>query len=79
MLLDFLRDLDTPRTQKTIRALAGAAQESMMKELGYFGLEVASLSEACPHEQSGTFECRRCIQLGDSATIGSPAIVRRAL
>jgi hypothetical protein len=43
LLLDFLRGdpPDGPRMQGAIRALPEAAQESMIKELDYFGLEVA--------------------------------------
>jgi hypothetical protein len=41
LILDFLRDLDGSHMQRTICALSEAAQESMMKELDYFGLEVA--------------------------------------
>jgi hypothetical protein len=41
LILDFLRDLDGAHTQRTIRALAEAAQESMMKELAWL-LEGAS-------------------------------------
>jgi hypothetical protein len=40
-ILDFLRDLDAALTRKAIRALAEAAQEAMVKELDYFGLEAA--------------------------------------
>ncbi len=35
VILDFLRDLDGSHTQRTIRALAEGAQESMIKELDY--------------------------------------------
>jgi hypothetical protein len=41
LILDFLRDLDGAQTQKSIGELSEAAQEAMVKELDYFGLEVA--------------------------------------
>jgi hypothetical protein len=41
VILDFLRDLDGPHTQKSIGKLSEAAQEAMVKELDYFGLETA--------------------------------------
>jgi hypothetical protein len=54
MLLDFLRDLDGSHMQRTIRALPEAAQDAMVQELDYFGLEVAVFGER-PWTDDATF------------------------
>mmetsp|Transcript_15094 Transcript_15094/g.52539 ORF Transcript_15094/g.52539 Transcript_15094/m.52539 type:complete len:496 (-) Transcript_15094:19-1506(-) len=41
VILDFLRDMDSSATQQSIRALDASAQDSMVSELDYFGLESA--------------------------------------
>jgi hypothetical protein len=44
-ILDFLCDLDGPRMQRAMRALPEAAQEALVQELDYFGLEAAVFGE----------------------------------
>ena len=45
LILDFLRDMDASLCQRTIRSLPEEAREATMREVDYFGLEVAIFGE----------------------------------